>query len=268
MPNAKAMGSLSNKLLSYISTTLVHDSNYDIALILLKNYSHLKNLSIGEVAELCYVSPAAISRFCRFIGFDNFKEFKQSLEQDFSMANDYSRQFYAMLCSDEKMAIATYRDELIANIYSTISPENMEVVPDIIRDIHDSDHVAYFAHHFLWDIGRFFQSKMMVMGKYVEQFMAYDAQLECAQHLGPNSLAIICTVGGTYMSRYAKIWTTIQNSGCRILVITQNLSNAELNSARYVLRCGTSNRDDVGKYSAMMTVDYLVMSYLRKYGKF
>lgn len=36
MPNAKAMGSLSNKLLSYISTTLVHDSNYDIALILLK----------------------------------------------------------------------------------------------------------------------------------------------------------------------------------------------------------------------------------------
>ena len=62
MPNAKAMGSLSNKLLSYISTTLVHDSNYDIALILLKNYSRLKNLSIGEVAELCYVSPAAISR--------------------------------------------------------------------------------------------------------------------------------------------------------------------------------------------------------------
>lgn len=268
MSNAKAMGSLSNKLLSYISTTLVHDSNYDIALILIQNYSRLKNLSIAEVADLCYVSQASISRFCRFIGFDNFKEFKQSLEQDFSMANDYSRQFYAMLCSDEKMAIAAYRDELIANIYSTISPENMEIVPDIIRDIHDSDHVAYFAHHFLWDIGRFFQCKMMVMDKYVEQFMAYDAQLECAQHLGPDSLAIICTVGGTYMSRYAKIWNTIQNSGCKVLVITQNLSNAELNSARYVLRCGTSNRDDIGKYAAMMTIDYLVMSYLKTYRKF
>ena len=53
------------------------------------------------------------------------------------------------------------------------------------------------------------------------------------------------------MSRYAKIWTTIQNSGCRILVITQNLSNAELNNARYILRCGTSNRDDIGKYCAI-----------------
>lgn len=268
MSNAKSMGSLSHKLLSYISTTLVHDSNYDIALILIKNYGRLKNLSIAEVADLCFVSQASISRFCRFLGFDNFKEFKKVLEQDFSIADDYSRQFYAMLCSDEKMAIAAYRDELIANIYSTISPENMEIVPDIIRDIHDSNHVAYFSHHFLWDIGRFFQSKMMLMGKYVEQFMAYDAQLKCAQQLNSNSLAIICTVGGTYMSRYAKIWNTIRDSECRILVITQNLSNAELNSARYVLRCGTSNRDDVGKYSAMMTIDYLVMSYMRKYGKF
>lgn len=268
MSNAKAMGSLSNKLLSYISTTLVHDSNYDIALILLQNYEKLKTMSISEVADLCYVSQASISRFCRFLGFDSFKEFKQSLVQDFSIATDYSRQFCAMLCSDERTAIAAYRDELIANIYSTISPENMEVIPDIIRDIHDSDHVAYFAHHFLWDIGRFFQSKMMVMGKYVEQFMAYDAQLECAKNLSPNSLAIICTVGGTYMSRYGEIWNAICNSGCRILIITQNLSNAELNSARYVLRCGTSNKDDIGKYSAMMTIDYLVMSYLKAYHKF
>lgn len=47
-----------------------------------------------------------------------------------------------------------------------------------------------------------------------------------------------------------------------------DLSNAELNNARYILRCGTSNRDDIGKYAAMMTVDYLVMSYLKEYRKF
>lgn len=268
MADSKTMGSLANKLLGYTSTTLVHDSNYDIARIMLQNYNQLKNLSIGEVADLCYVSQASISRFCRFIGFENYKEFKQCLERDFSMANDYSRQFYAMLCKDERMAVATYRDELIANIYSTISEENMEAVPDIIRDIHDSDQVAYFSHHFLWDIGRFFQSKMMLMGRYVEQFWTYDAQLECAQQLTPDSLAIISTIGGSYMARYSKIWDAIQNSGCKILVITQNLSSADLNQAHYVLRCGTSNKDDIGKYAAMMTVDYLVMSYLKEYRRF
>lgn len=268
MSTSKAMGSLSNKLLGYISTTLVRDSNYDIALALINNYGKLKNMSIGDVAKLCYTSQASISRFCRFIGFESYKEFKESLDQDFSMANDYSRQFYAMLCSDEKMAIATYRDELISNIYTTISPENMEVVPDVIHSIHDAAQVSYFAHHFLWDIGRFFQSKMMVMDKYVEQFMGYGAQLESAKKLGPDDFAIICSVGGTYMTRYPEIWDAIKKSGCTVLAITQNLSNAELNNARYVLQCGTSNRDDIGKYAAMMTVDYLVMSYLKEYQKF
>lgn len=267
MANIKAMGSLSNKLLNFISTTLVHDSNYDIALILLKNYGKLKKMSIAEVADLCYVSQASISRFCRFIGFDNFKEFKQSLEQDFSIANDYSRQFYAMLCSDEKMAIATYRDEMIGNIYSTLSPENMEIVPDIIKAIHDSKQVACFSHHFLWDICRFFQSKMMVMGKYVEQFLDYNAQLECARSLTPDSLAIICSVGGSYITRYTDIWDAIEASGCTILVITQNLSSPYLNSARFVLRCGESNRDDIGKYAAMMATDILVINYMKRYDK-
>ncbi len=267
MRDYKTMGSLSNKLLSYISTTQIHDSNYDIAVVLIKNYEKIKGMSIGEIADLCYVSTASISRFSRFLGFENFKEFKYYLDQDFFMEDDYSRQFYAILCDDEKMAMATYRDELIENIYSTISAENMEVIPDIVTAIHDSRSVAYFSHHFLWDIGSFFQGKMMLMGKYVEHFFSYDSQLESAQALNKDSLAIICTVGGSYMSRYSRIWNSIVASGCKKLVITQNLSNAYLNNADYILRCGLSNRDDIGKYSAMMMTDFLIMSYLKKYNK-
>ncbi len=267
MPNWKAMGSLSNKLLGYISTTLVRDSNYEIAVLLVKNYDKIKGMSIGEIADLCYVSQASISRFCRFLGFENFKEFKQCLAPDFSMANDYSRQFYAMLCSNEQLAISAYRDELVENIYTTISEENIEVMNEVVKCLHECSHAAYFSHHFLWDIGRFLQSKMMMMGKYVEQFLAYEAQLECASSLDENSFAIICTIGGSYMTRYADIWNKIKASSGKILVITQNLSSAELNNADYVLRCGISNRDDIGKYSALMTIDYLVMSYLKKYGK-
>lgn len=265
MTDNKSMGSMANKLLGFISTAQVHDSNYDIALLLVKNYDKLKGMSIKEVAELCFVSQASISRFCRFMGFDNFKEFKWYLDQDFYLRDDYSRQFYAMLCSDEKLAISAYRDELVENIYSTISPENTEIVPDILQAIHNSAHVAYFSHHFLWDIGRFFQNKMILMGKYVEQYLSYDAQLESAQSLTEDSLAIVCTIGGSYITRYSKIWNTIVASGCKILVITQNLSNAYLNNTDFVLRCGLSNQDDIGKYSALMMIDYLVMLYLKKY---
>lgn len=268
MADYKMMGSLANKLCAYISTTLIRDSNYDIAVLLLKNYDSLKGMSISQVAEMCYVSQAAISRFCRFFGFDNFREFKSCLEADFSIKNDYSKQFYALLSNNEERAMALYRDELISNIYATISPENIEIMPDIVRQMHESKKVCYFSHHFLWDIGRFFQSKMMMMEKYVEQYLDYGAQLECAKGLGPDDFAIICTVGGSYITRYSGIWDSIIASGCRILVITQNLSSAHLNRVDYVLRCGLTNRDDAGKYAALMITDYMVMSYMKEYDKY
>ena len=222
----------------------------------------MKGMSIKEVADLCYVSQASISRFCRFFGFENFKEFRECLSDEFCITDNYSKQFRSMLCEDEQMAVSAYRDELVENIYSTINATNMKLMPEIVDMIHNSLHVAYFSHHFLWDIGRFFQSKMMMMDKYVEQFMDYEAQMECAKGLTKDSFAIICSIGGSYISRYVSIWRTLLASRCKILVITQNINSIYLNSVDYVMQCGISNKDDTGKYAAMMIIDYLVMSCL------
>ena len=104
MTDSVTMGSLADKLLLFISTTMVRDSNYDIAVEMVKNYGRLRGMSITEVSELCYVSKASISRFCRFMGFDSFKSFKEYLNLDFSIHNDYSRQLSSMLAKDTPSA--------------------------------------------------------------------------------------------------------------------------------------------------------------------
>src|SRR5699024_6374651 len=126
MSEAKGMGSLADRLLSFVSTTPERDANYDIAVTLLKHYPQLKGMTLGQIADLCYTSKASISRFCRFMGMNSFKEFQIWLEQDFTMRTDYSRQFYTMLHNNQEMAIGSYRDTLIGNIYATITPENAE----------------------------------------------------------------------------------------------------------------------------------------------
>lgn len=173
MNDVKMMGSLLDRLLSYVSSAPERDANYDIAVALLRNYSQLKGLALSQIADLCYTSNASISRFCRFLGMDNFKEFQSWMERDFTMRTDYSRQFYTMLHNNQETAISAYRDALIGNIYTTIAPENAQVIPDIVKTLHDCGKAAYFSHHFLWDIGHYFQSKMMMMGRYVELFMDY-----------------------------------------------------------------------------------------------
>ena len=116
MSEARMMGSLADRLLSFVSTTPERDANYDIAVTLLKHYPQLKGMTLGQIANLCYTSKASISRFCRFLGMDSFKAFQAWLEQDFTMRTDYSRQFYTMLHNNQEMAIGSYRDTLISNI--------------------------------------------------------------------------------------------------------------------------------------------------------
>ena len=135
MSEARAMGSLADRLLSFVSTTPERDANYDIAVTLLKHYPQLKGMTLGQIANLCYTSKASISRFCRFLGMDSFKAFQAWLEQDFTMRTDYSRQFYTMLHNNQEMAIGFYRDALISNIYATITPENAEVIPEMQKKL-------------------------------------------------------------------------------------------------------------------------------------
>ena len=99
MNDEKTMGSLAEKLMSYLSTAPRQDANYDIALAMLTHYGKLKNLSLAEIADLCYVSKASLSRFCRFMGFDSFRELHDCLRKDFSIGTDYSRTFFDKLCA-------------------------------------------------------------------------------------------------------------------------------------------------------------------------
>ena len=102
------------------------------------------------------------------------------------------------------------------------------------------------------------------MGRYVEQFIDYDMQLESIATLKEQDVVIICSVGGSYPSRYVNIWDSVVASGCKQLIITQNSGSAYWNGADYVLKCGDSNKNDVGKYAALTIVDLLIMKYYNK----
>lgn len=168
MNDPKPMGSVAELLLNYVSTTHEHDVNFSIAVTMLNHYRELGSMSAAEIAELCHVSNASISRFCRHLGFDHFKEFHHYLGDSINMSTDYSRSFFDMLCADRWAAMDRYQQQLSENIQSTFARENLDKLPEMARILHDSRRVAFFSHHFLWDIGRHMQNKFLVMGRCIE----------------------------------------------------------------------------------------------------
>ena len=46
---------------------------------MLKHYDKLPSMTLDQMAALCFVSQASISRFCKMLGFSTFAEFKEAL---------------------------------------------------------------------------------------------------------------------------------------------------------------------------------------------
>lgn len=260
------MGSVGERLLSYIDTSMQRDNNYQIAVKMLENFDALKGMSIAQIADMCFVSKASVSRFCRFLGYESFRELHDALEIDYPISYDYSQRFFYNLTANPQAAFLAYAEEARQNIAATISEENLTELPKIVDAIHNCRRVAFFSHHFLWDTGRYLQNKLFSMGKVMELYLDQSAQLECARSLQPKDLAIICSVGGSYPMRYIDVCNGIRDSKCSVLAITQNASNPYWNQATFIMRCGESNANDTGKYGALAAIDLIVQQYLLQYG--
>lgn len=165
MYSANPMGSVGERLLSYIDTSMQRDNNYQIAVRMLENFDSLKDMSISQIADMCFVSKASISRFCRFLGYESFKEMHDALGIDYPISYDYSQRFFRNLTADPRAAFLAYAKEAQQNIAETISEENLAELPKIAYAIHDCRRVAFFSHHFLWDTGRYLQNKLFFYGK-------------------------------------------------------------------------------------------------------
>lgn len=267
MNEYKAMGSLTFRLLEYINNVTKKDINYEIASIMLKNFEKLKEMNITEISELCYVSPATISRFCRKIGFDNFSEFKKISNANFSLHNDYSNKLLNSAEKDVKSAYEAYTNSLMKNMSYTLENLDCENIDNVVKQIHLTEKVAFFGTQFLYSIGKHLQSRLILTGKYIEANSSYNKQLECAKNLDDKSLAIIISVEGSYFFKYMEIVEILKENGVKIVVITQNMNSKLADVADSILVCGNSNSNNEGRYIALYMIELLSFRYCTLYNK-
>lgn len=186
----KAMGSLADLLLDYVGSARVHDSNYEVAQGLLRNYTQLSNMSLRQMAEACFVSKASFSRFCRYPGFSDFSEFKGAVDgANYLVTDDYSRQFCDDLMADGHSALEMHRSKVVDVLSTTLREEDLLVMDKVVEDLDAAHRIGFFSHHFLWHIGRYFQGKMLPLGRYVELSQSYAHQEELASQRGEGGRA-------------------------------------------------------------------------------
>lgn len=231
-------------LLRYVNGQYKKDTNYDIALALLTHYSEIPKKTINEISDLCYVSPASISRFVKLIGFHSFQEFKNACLNTLDISKtDYSPKVIKANKNDVKEILQHYTNRVISNIQFSYDHLDFEQLDRICSYIHDSNDVLILGLEFSTLLAQHVQNRFALMNKYISVAISNEEQLESAHALKEGSTVIILSVEGGYFYRHNEVIQILLEKKVKLVVLTMNEHQKMINEFidREVILCSQDN---------------------------
>ncbi|WP_400243489.1 MurR/RpiR family transcriptional regulator [Niallia sp. JL1B1071] len=258
------------RLLDFINNYKTKDTNYFIALALLKDVHRIANMNISILAESCYTSPAAITRFCKKIGYASFQEFKDIAKND-RLENPVDEYI------DQGLQVNEVGAELQKQFYQKMVDwlETMEKGMDvanvrkILDIIHHSKKVSFFGTQLSQAMAQDFQYRLVKYGKFVHAFSDIQEQMEDIAELDKESVAIITSPSGRFIEGNRELIQSIQKSKAKIIIITHNEKVPFIDSADMVYRLHGKTYDRTGfsseRFGLMYFFDFAIAFYQKLY---
>ena len=255
-------------LLRYVNGQYKKDTNYDIALALLTHYSEIPKKTINEISDLCYVSPASISRFVKLIGFHSFQEFKNACLNTLDISKtDYSPKVIKANKNDVKEILQHYTNRVINNIQFSYDHLDFEQLDRICSYIHDSDDVLILGLEFSTLLAQHVQNRFALMNKYISVAISNEEQLESAHALKEGSTVIILSVEGGYFYRHNEVIQILLEKKVKLVVLTMNEHQKMINEFidREVILCSQDNTNTESRISLLYTLEIKRTTYKMKF---
>lgn len=242
------------KLQGIVSSRNTNNLDAFIARSLLMNINNIKpNITISELATLCYTSDSSLSRLAIKLGYQNFNE----LKQDILNMND---EFNDLLIDNSflnTMSGSTYAE----NIFSAIKSINhINLIKDIdylCQQILAAKNVYFFATHIPGDMTKMIQRALIASGKYVEFYSDREMQFSLAKTTQSNDLCIFISLEGTLVSE-KNITIPIVSSGASTVLITQIADMKFSSYFDYIISLGERNKDFTGKFKLLYFIDCFI----------
>lgn len=250
------MKSLFDQLVIYLDTANEIDTNYNIAWYVVRNFSKITDMSINELADKCYVSPATISRFCKSLGYENYLHFKQvcTLDKTFDNYNiDLTNMRYK-----PKECTKYYLKNICDEISKLSSILEWDIIDEVLQVIYDSKKIVFFQNYFLHFVSLYFQIDLLNLGKLVYAPVEYKKQLEHAKSLNEDSIAIV--IGDDeYIRDNFRIIQYLKKSKCKIVLLT-NKQDIKI-SMDYIIRI----ESNMSKYTLLAIIELMIYRYRSLY---
>jgi len=246
-------------LMTYINVSSSQDMYYTIALTILNHLEEIPNISINDLADMCYTSPATISRFCKDLNCKNFAAFKRGMAQALALAEDeiHLREDTKHLINDNpQYLIDKIYDDTVISLQMARPELDIKKIDEVVKLIHDAKSVHMFGYQFSRIVCNDFQLKMLKLKKFIYAFVNRGNEIQKLETIEENELVIIVTVSAR-KELIDSLVRKVKEYKPKILVVTmnKNYTNPLVDYYYYL----TGKESDYTQSAMMGTVDMMTL---------
>lgn len=241
------------------SGTLYHD----ISGALLKNLRKIENFTIEEIAEMCYTSPATISRLARSLNYRTFGDFRYAIQTALS-EYPYLNRGIPFKKNSESFDVLSYLDTLRMMLNDMKKKHDGEYLNKILEEIHKAKKISLYSNY-ASDFSRLqFQYDLVMAGKETAFISDKNGQLQDARSLDEDCIAIIIIPNTAELSYRTDVFKAAKEAGAKILSICSSLDTSARKYSDYVLEF-EDEKTIINNYSYNVYISILAMGYRSKY---
>ncbi len=244
-------------LIHYYNRLGREESYHIIAGRLLQNISSIHNMSIREVAALCYTSEASISRLSRKAGYEGFNDLREQ-------AGNVSKNYYTenRLIQPEQLrsgsSVSVYLSavrDLLNALENSLTEELMARAAELL---HEAGQIYYFG---ACDTFVRLEQDLCISGKFVD--VCQDVRVQDLPELPANSLVILENPGYPWF-QMNDMAQAVRQSGAKLLLITCAAGrDLEPQADAAIVLSGTKSGQDEFLFQSVMNI--LSLEYRKRY---
>ena len=260
-------------LINFINMTNVHDVYWSAAKKILQNIYAIPHSTITDVADMCYVSTATISRLCRKLNYESFADFKNDVTMNLNFFNQDAKRllFDHQLPEREtihegKEVFHNHFQNIIHNLEDTYDHIQYEDLMMIVDKIHESKRICFAGNFFTQSVSMQLQIELSYLGKDTVAMYPLEQQKEIYKTLDENDMIIVSSISGGFFNDHPDAMRLITKTKAYIVVITQLDKFVYSDKVDMIIRVGNNHRSLIGKFSITYIFEVLEALYHLKYG--
>lgn len=260
-------------LVVFINSNNIHDVYWNAAVIILKNINKIPEMNIVEVADMCYVSTATISRLCRKLNYESFAQFKEDVCRSLDYDNDSERSVHF----DEQMpdidtintkgkdALVNHFENIQNTLQSTFDQLDYKKLLQIVDMMHDANRVYFLGNYFTQSCANQLQIELSKSGKECFALYPVSQQKEIVRQIKDDDLVIISTIAGSIFRTNPDLIKQACRSKAKVVTISQKIDFDYMDLVDIVFNVGNERNSLIGKFSITYVYELLELIYHVKY---